>query len=135
MKENGLLEEAIKVLRKQKKSCPLSGPEKCGEESKSKIGKIDPDADPDSEALDENAIDPSKESQEDQDQNPPLEGLAAEDFEVLKKKLNKIQLNKALVEEKARDCSERRLKRQEAIFKLYMQRIQVNPGDAKGNSR
>ena len=129
--ENGLLEESNKGAAETEEVMSAIRTREMWEESKSKITKIDPDADPDSEALDENAIDPSKESQEDQDQNPPLEGLAAEDFEVLKEKLNKIQLNKALVEEKARDCSERRLKRQEAIFKLYMQRIQVNPGDAK----
>ena len=127
--ENGLFEESKKYTVETEEIMSAIRAREIWEESKLKKTKIDPDA-PESEELKGDAIDQPEQSEENEE-TIPLEGLAAEDFTLLKEKLEKVQQNKAVVEEKTRDCVERKLKRQEALYRLYMQRIQVNPGDAK----
>ena len=118
--EDRLLEESKKSAQETEVIMSAIRQREEWEDSRFKKKKIDPDA-------------PEEETVEEEEQElPPLEGLAAEEFEVLRRKMEKVQGIKMVVEEQARVCTERRQRRQEGIYRLYMQRIQVNPGDAKG---
>jgi len=57
--------------------------------------------------------------------------LASEPFDELNLMLQDIQNKKAKSEEKLKLTIESKIKRQESLYRLFMQRIQVNPSDSK----
>jgi len=62
---------------------------------------------------------------------PPLEGLAAEGYDVVKGMLDHAQKSKAVSEGKFRTSNEKKTNQMENLSRLYMQRVFVNPADAK----
>jgi hypothetical protein len=62
---------------------------------------------------------------------PPLEGLALLGFDELKMRLDESQAKKTTAEAKMRECVTTKLKQQEELARLYMQRVHCNPADSK----
>ena len=87
---------------------------------RNKPKKIDPDAPPD----DPNAPPEPRVL-------PPLTGLAAEGYEKVKAMLEVSQAKKAVADADLRVIIEKRNVQLETLLRLYMQRVSVNPADAK----
>ena len=89
------------------------------EEAKNRKPKIDPDAEEGTETKTE------------QVEFPPLEGLAALGYVKLKERLNESQGVKAASEEKLKTNGDLKQRQQEALTRLYSQRVHVNVPDFK----
>jgi len=90
------------------------------EEAKRRKPKIDPDAE---EGVETKAAEPVE--------LPPLEGLAALGYTVLKDRLNESQVIKAKAEASLKQNGEEKLAQQEQLGRLYSQRVHVNVPDFK----
>ena len=88
------------------------------EEMLNKPPKIDPDK-------------PEGEQEEKLPELPALEGLASQGYDALKEQLNQSSKVKAAAEEKLKAISAVRAKEEDVICRLYMQRVNSNPADAK----
>ena len=90
------------------------------EEAKRRKPKIDPDAE---EGIETKATEPVE--------LPPLEGLAALGYAVLRERLNESQAAKATAEATLKKNGEEKLAQQEQLGRLYSQRVHVNVPDFK----
>ena len=90
------------------------------EEALHKPKKIDPDAPPEDLNAPPEVI-----------ELPPLEGLAAEGYDKVKELLDASQERKAVSDSKLRKVVEIKQRQLETLTRLYMQRVSVNPADAK----
>ena len=88
------------------------------EELLNKPPKIDPDL-------------PEGEQEEKLPELPPLEGLAADGYDILKEQLDGAQALKAIADEKMKQNTVVKIHQEDILCCLFMQRVHSFPGDAK----